>query len=114
MGTSFVDTIREIRGGSSIAELTEQLVELVAAVKETGRAGKLTYTLLLKPASKGDGNVLMVSDQLKVAKPTLDRAQTVFFVNNDNGLQRNDPRQIALPGLRVLDHPTGKDAAANE
>ncbi len=113
MAGTFLDTLREIRRGVSLEELSDQLAALVASVRETGRPGKLTYTLVVKPASKGDTNTLMVQDAIKVAAPVLERATTVFYATTNNELQRNDPRQPELIGLRVLDHPGGKDQAAN-
>lgn len=111
----FLDTLREIRRGVSLEELSDQLTAFVASVRETGRPGKLVYTLTVKPASKGDTNTLMLLDAIKTSCPALERATTVFYANSNNQLQRNDPRQPELEGLRVLDHPTrGKDQAANE
>lgn len=115
MGDRFIETLREIRRGVSLEELSDQLTALVASVRDTGRPGKLVYTLTVKPASKGDTQTLMLQDAIKVAAPVLERATTVFYATKDNALQRNDPRQPELEGLRVLDHPTrGKDQAANE
>ena len=114
MAERFMDTLREIRRGVSLEELSDQLTTLVASVRETGRPGKLTYVLMVKPASKGDTNTLMLQDAIKVTAPVLERATTVFYATANNELQRNDPRQPELEGLRVLDHPTkGKDRASN-
>lgn len=96
----FLGTLKEIRQGQSLHELSEHLAVLVEAVRATGRKGSLTYTLTIKPASKGETVTLMVEDAVSVKRPNPERGTTVFFATNDNGLQRNDPRQPELLGLR--------------
>jgi hypothetical protein len=114
MAERFIDTLREIRRGVSLDELSDEVTALVASVRETGRPGKLSYVLTVKPASKGDTNTLMILDAIKVTAPVLERATTVFYATTNNELQRNDPRQPELEGLRVLDHPSrGKDQVSN-
>lgn len=106
---TFIDVLRDVRQGASAAELSEQMTALVAAVRNTGRPGKLTLTLVVKPASKGDVTTLMVDDQVVVKMPALDRGTTVFFSNAENILTRNDPRQPELSGLReVVTHPSAR------
>ena len=114
MAERFIDTLREIRRGVSLDELSDEVTALVASVRETGRPGKLSYVLTVKPASKGDTNTLMILDAIKVTAPVLERATTVFYATTNNELQRNDPRQPELEGLRVLAHPSrGKDQVSN-
>lgn len=102
---TFVDFFRDIRKGQAAADLTEQLTALVVAVRSTGRPGKLVVTLLVKPASKGNVEMLMIEDQVKVTLPNPEKGGTVFFATDDNVLQRHDPRQPELSGLRqVVQH----------
>lgn len=96
----FLGTLKEIRQGQSLHELSEHLASLVEAVRATGRKGSLSYTLTVKPASKGETVTLMVEDAVTVKRPNPERGTTVFFAATDNTLQRNDPRQPELAGLR--------------
>lgn len=113
MSKSFVSTIQEIREGGAVDELTDALANLVAAVRATGRKGKLTFTLTVKLAGKGDSNVLMLEDETKIAPPAIERGTSVFFATDDNVLQRNDPRQPELKGLRqVTQHPAAQPREA--
>lgn len=102
---SFLDLLKDMRGGQTVDELGEHVQGLVEAVRETGRKGSLTYTVVIAPASKGDVNTLLLEDNISVKTPKTARAATVFFATNENILQRNDPRQPELAGLRVLDYP---------
>jgi hypothetical protein len=89
----FEVTLREMRGGRSLNELSEKLAELVAAVKQTGKAGSITYKLKVKPASAGDLVTLQLEDDLKPKIPELARGASIFFADDANVLQRTDPRQ---------------------
>ncbi|MCW5981970.1 MAG: hypothetical protein KIT09_28050 [Bryobacteraceae bacterium] len=98
----FQETILQIQNGTTAAELSEALRNVVAAVRETGKAGALTLTLKVVPASKGAADVLMIEAAVKAKLPERDRGRTVFYATEDNRLVRNDPKQQTLP-LRVVD-----------
>jgi hypothetical protein len=100
MPQSFIDTLKEIRSGQAVEDLTDEMSKLVAAVRASGRAGKLTLTIAVKPASKGNVNTLMVDDAITIKTPVRETETTIFFSTDDNTLQRNDPRQPELAGLR--------------
>jgi len=104
----FSDTLRELRAGRTLDELSEELNRLVGEVRKTGKSGKLLLTIEVKPASKGDIDTVIVTDDIKTKIPKLDRGGTLFFPTNENNLQRNDPRQKEL-GLRAVEDPA-KDA----
>lgn len=114
MAQTFVDTLKDIRSGEAIDDLTEALRDVTAAVRATGKAGKLTYTIAVKPASKGNVNTLMLDDAITVKKPVKETETTIFFSTDENVLQRNDPRQPELKGLRRPAEVTSmKERASN-
>jgi len=90
---SFEVTLREMRHGRSLGELSEELSKLIEAVKLTGKAGTLTYKLTVKPASAGDSITVQLDDDLTCKVPRLARGSSIFFVGDNNRLQRSDPRQ---------------------
>lgn len=98
---SFIDTLKEIRRGEVVTDLTVELHDLVAAVRATGKKGELTIVIKVKPASKGDVNTLVIEDEVKVKLPKPEKGTTILFATDDNMLQRNDPRQPELKGLRA-------------
>ncbi len=111
----FTDTLGDIRNGDVIHELTEQLREVVARVRETGRPGALVLTLKIKTASKL-GGALILEDDIKVKLPVAEKGTTVLFATEDGQLQRNDPRQPRLADLgssaeRVVDISGAKEIA---
>lgn len=104
VSNAFDRTLRDIRAGESLTELSEKLSELVAAVRATGKGGKLKYELTVKPASKGETVALMIVDNIDVKLPKSERAANIFFANDQNLLQRSDPRQRELE-LRSVPTP---------
>jgi hypothetical protein len=100
--------LRDMNGGRLIDELTDEMTEVIAAVRRSGKAGQIAITLKLKP--RGELNEqLEVVPSIKGTKPEASRPIAIFYVNNDDGLQREDPRQHPLSGLKPADE---KEAAS--
>jgi hypothetical protein len=98
----FPETILQINNGATVAELSDALERVVAAVRAAGKSGSITLTIKVAPASKGATDILMVESQIKTKLPEPDRGMTIFYATEDNRLVRNDPKQQVLP-LRVID-----------
>lgn len=98
----FSETILQINNGATVAELSEALQKVVAAVRQTGKSGSLTLALKVAPASKTATDVLMVESQVKTKLPEPERGMTIFYATDENRLVRNDPKQQTLP-LRVVE-----------
>jgi hypothetical protein len=98
----FPETILQMNNGATVAELSDALDRVVAAVRAAGKSGSLTLTIKVAPASKGSTDVLMVESQVKSKLPEGDRGMTIFFATDDNKLVRSDPKQQQLP-LRIVD-----------
>lgn len=102
-------TLRSLRNGRAEEEFLESLRSLVEAVRLTGKAGSVALVLKVKPASRGDTEVLQVEDAITLKLPQPERGQTIMFATDDNQLQRQDPRQPELDGLREAPaQPSGK------
>lgn len=92
-----LDTLRDLRDGRFLDDLSTELNELVRAVRETDKAGEITIKLIVKPVNN-DATSVTVTDTLKVKEPKLQRA-TLFFTTPESNLSRRDPRQPEIPGL---------------
>lgn len=102
----FADVLRDLSKGQLHDELSTLLQDLIGAVQDTGKAGKLVLTLTVKPLPKTDGMVA-VADSVTVKSPELDRNETYYFVDDDLNLTREHPRQQALP-LRDVSTPPAR------
>lgn len=92
----FVDTLREIRNGQCLEELGFHLNDLVAAVRNTGRAGEIVLKIKVIPAGSGRVEAVEVKDDIIQKLPQLPKKSTLFFPTEDNNLQRTDPRQRTM------------------
>lgn len=94
----FATFLIEHARGRSHDELSHRLRELLEAIENTGKGGSITYKLTVKPETRAEHAVL-VTDEIKTSLPQLDRPASIFFVDNQMRLQRNDPRQLSLENM---------------
>lgn len=93
----FVSFLLDINKGQSHRELSEKFAELVATVQETGKAGSMTYSVTVKPEA-GTDNLVIVTDQITVKRPQGERRKSLFFVDDNHNLTRDNPHQSSLFG----------------
>jgi len=108
----FAATLQEIAGGTVHDRLSEQLHDLVEAVKETGKKGTVTLQLLVAPLKPGNVSNLVLTAKTVLKAPEGDDAtpSSVFFTDKAGNLTREDPSQLKLP-LRGVES-TRKGATA--
>jgi len=92
MQRPITDLLRDLRNGLLLDDLANQMQELVTAVEHTGKGGSLTLKLDVKPFEK-HGGAMVVKDTIS--------GGTVLFATPEGNLQRNNPRQDDLPGIRL-------------
>lgn len=92
--SGFIKFLQEHRNGSTHDEISDKIRDLVAAVTDEGKAGKLTITISIKPMGKGDG--LEVAVEAKASPPKQTAGVSIFFASPDNALVRQDPRQQTM------------------
>jgi hypothetical protein len=102
----------EFRDMKELNDLTDEMTEVISAVRATGKVGKISVTLGLYP--RGTGNSQMeIRPSIKGVAPEMERRISLFYVNSDDGLQRDDPLQNPLPGVKsivdALEDKTGTD-----
>lgn len=100
----FFDTARDIRRGQFLEDCADEMQKVVAAVEETGKSGKLVIEIAIKPASKGQGAV-MVADKISAKLPQLPVGETILFVTPENNLVATDPRQKSIELKEVAAAP---------
>jgi hypothetical protein len=105
MPKSFTDVLNQLRAGETSDELTEKYAALTLKCADSGRPGSITITMTLKPGKSGQ---IEVFDEIKVKEPKMERSATLMFATPEGSLQREDPRQKELPGLRRVDTSTGE------
>lgn len=107
---SFLSTLQRHRGGAVLHEASQKLAELTAAVHATGKAGTLTLTFALKPASRGV-NAVVLKDRVACKVPSIEAEESFWFADSSGSLLKEDPRQKQL-GFQPQAIPGGVAATA--
>jgi len=112
----FTDFFKQLDFGNLEQEATDALNDLVHGCTETGKAGELNIKIKLKPIGS-TGQVELDAD-VKAKVPTPVRGKTLMFATPDNNLQRENPKQATLTGLKTADQeaaePTLREAPADD
>ncbi|WP_398498148.1 hypothetical protein [Variovorax sp.] len=101
---SFSEFLQSLDYGAIDDEATHELNEIVHACTETGKTGEISLTIKIKPI--GTAGQVELDSALKVKKPKPVRGKTLMFATPDNNLQREDPRQRSLDGVRTVAEET--------
>lgn len=83
-------------------ELADALNDMVHASTETGKVSELALKIKLKPLGGSSGQMELDSD-VKAKLPQPARGKTLMFATPNNNLQRENPKQQTLDGLRTAD-----------
>ena len=59
-------------------------------------------------------DMLVVADSITISLPEHDRQATIWYLDHDGNLTRNDPRQLAFESLREVPPPAGVDPKTGE
>lgn len=87
------DVLTDLDSGGVHNELSVEINRLVAAVRETRKAGTLTLQLNVK-LSERDLVVVRAEVKSKIPRPATEA--TSFFVDDEGGLSIHNPRQLKL------------------
>jgi hypothetical protein len=68
---------------------------------DTGKAAEITLKIKIKP--EANGKQVFILDEIKSKIPQFAREQTILFPTPEGNLQREDPRQTSIPGIRSVD-----------
>lgn len=101
----FSDTMARMNKGRTPGDLSDALTEVVQAVRATGKAGSVTYTLHIKPL-KGQDTAVDLWDDVKANAPRPDRKKRILYATTEGYLSVDDPEQEELKfneGAPVVD-----------
>ena len=100
---SITDTLRLLQGGAFLDLCSDKLAEVVKAVDETGKAGKVTITLDLKRASGAIEIIAKVTNKAPEEKADSD----LLWPTVEGNLSQENPTQRKLD-LRQVEAPTAE------
>ena len=105
----FTDTLVALRFGELADELADKLNELTLKCEAAGKSGSLTLKLTLKP---GKGGQIEIEDEVTAKLPKEQKGTTLMFATVEGNLQREDPRQKTIPGIRSVTEEAAKPRTA--
>lgn len=108
-GAYFAQMLSKISHGDAAEQVSEHLAAVVKAVGEHEREGSITLVLTIKPRGKDSGQV-EVTAKSTPKMPVREIAPSMFFVTEDGGLVRDNPRQRKFP---FADQPVRVTKAAS-
>lgn len=92
----FAMAVNEVAYGQLATDLSEELANVVRAVKRTGGKGSLTLVLTVKPRGRDSGQVEL-SGEVKPKIPIAPIAPSMLFATDEGNLVRENPAQATLP-----------------
>jgi len=101
--SEFTSTISGINQGHTETELSLRLKELVSAVSETGKKGKLVLTLVIERNKKNE-RLMEVTAEVKASIPTPPPPSAAFLLHAGELIALEDT-QMRLPLERQIDAP---------
>lgn len=93
----FSNFIGEIRRGDLDEELSVALANVVKEVNQQQKAGSLDLKIKITP-NKLEGTVF-IQALVNEKPPKSEPGQSIFYIDKDNQLRREDPRQMSIGDL---------------
>lgn len=94
MSRPIMDTLKHIGGGVFIDTASDKMSELVQSVGENGKAGSLTLTITVKPATRG--GAMHITGKYVLKKPAEAPMEALLFATPEGNLVADDPKQSKL------------------
>ncbi len=88
------DTLRHIGSGIFIDMASDKMNELVTAVDQSGKGGKLTLEVSVKKATRG--GAMHITGKIRLTKPAEDAMEAMLFATPEGNLVADDPHQQKL------------------
>lgn len=95
------DTLRHIGGGVFIDTASDKLAELVNAVDQSGKAGRIDLTISVKKATRG--GAMHITGKVKLTKPAEEPMEAMLFATPEGNLVADDPHQLNIDLKAVPD-----------
>src|SRR5689334_210632 len=88
----FSNTLNSLNAGQVETELSLHLKGLIAAVRDTGKSGKITLTLAVEQDKK-DARLIRLSTDLNVKMPEQPRPVNIYYVRGNTLIALEDTQQ---------------------
>jgi hypothetical protein len=90
----FAVALARVDKGKALGKLSDRLIAIVQACRATGKKGRLTLKLHVKPVAKTDGKRVMIEAEIEAKAPDTDIQPALLFTTESGQLVRDDPEQV--------------------
>lgn len=87
--------LESINRGKSKDELAAAITQVIATVRDTGKAGEIVYKVKITNLNPEEAT-LTFTDDVSVKLPKPNRQGSVFYTDDDLKISRKDPRQAEM------------------
>jgi hypothetical protein len=97
--------------GRTSEEISAEFHALLDAVREHGKKGSLTITLVVEPPANGvESAPLPIGVESAIKAPKATAPKALYFLDPDGNPVRDDPRQMSIPFRNTPTTTEYKDA----
>lgn len=110
-----ISLLQQLQRGKVLEESDNRLAELIHAIRDHGKSGKLTLEFEFRSLSSG---TVSISGRVKCTAPSETQPPSIFFTTELDGLSRNNPEQVEMDlkavegGKTEIHHSTASAAIA--
>lgn len=109
---TFAQTLQEVSFGDAHEEATAKLAEALEAAKRLGKSASVTVAITFRPLKNGQ---VEVYPKVTASVPKEELGADIMFFNEDGtSVQRIDPRQRSIEGLRSVSEERREARLATE
>jgi hypothetical protein len=90
----FAVALARVDKGKALGKLSDNLIAIVQACRATGKKGRLTLKLHVKPVAKTEGRRVMIEAEIETKAPDADIQPALLFTTESGQLVREDPDQV--------------------
>lgn len=94
----FIMALQQIDGGGAVAVADEQLKEVLAKVRATGKKGQVTMQVVIAPNGERG---FEITAKVSAKAPDVDFGKSFFFSDRDGHLTRTPPKEESAGLLSV-------------
>lgn len=102
----FAAWFQDLRRGSAHADMTIALAELVEAVIENRKKGTISIVFTVEPAGNDQ---VVVKDEIVSKPPKAELPTSIYFVDREMNLTRDDPSALPFTELRQVPAPAATE-----
>ena len=116
MHIGLFELLKGMGDGRVLDDMQNRLVEVLAAVRQCHKKGKVVLTIDVHPTDASEVQRVEIEGSVTYKLPLPGRGSELYYVDDDLTMHKRDPRQRQLPNMIPMPEISidGKSRAAGE